>query len=216
MSESAIRLAKGTPEIADRLRWLKQLAITEGCVTLLVEQGNRLVYTEDLDLLPEDRVLVVAAETLEATTARLRIATVASVFGLRKEANGRVVRWALSSVLAVDPPSIGPAADRLKPERPHALARAFVERQDPQLLVRLIEGVLKARQSEIHEVPEFLGIKAICKRYSISRSTFDRELADPKSGLRAFVARHGRCWRVPVAEFDTWFRNRGKQRGRGA
>lgn len=58
---------------------------------------------------------------------------------------------------------------------------------------------------------QFLTINEVCARYGISRATFYRMLADPRSGLRAIVVRipppRGRV-RVPAADFEGWLKRR--------
>jgi len=58
---------------------------------------------------------------------------------------------------------------------------------------------------------QYLTINQVCERYGISRSTFYRMLADPRSGLRGVVVRIppplGRI-RVPVKAFEAWLKRR--------
>ncbi|MCW8137707.1 MAG: helix-turn-helix domain-containing protein [Planctomycetota bacterium] len=58
---------------------------------------------------------------------------------------------------------------------------------------------------------EYLSINEVCARYAISRSTFYRMLADPRSGLRGVVVRipppRGRI-RVSLPAFEAWLARR--------
>lgn len=57
---------------------------------------------------------------------------------------------------------------------------------------------------------EFLTINEACVRYSMSRRTFCRVLADERSGLRSVGLRFpssGRI-RVPIVEFEAWLRRK--------
>lgn len=84
-----------------------------------------------------------------------------------------------------------------------SLASEFCSAPDPELLLLLLRRAIAERPT-----PVFVSVSEVCRSYSISRSTFDRELSDPESGLKPLLTRIRGRWRVPLTEFDAWFRER--------
>ena len=73
-----------------------------------------------------------------------------------------------------------------------------------------VEGHLRALREELEPepLPPVLLVDEACKLARISRSQFDRWLADDRSGLRALLVPVGRTWRVPTSEFLAWVLSR--------
>lgn len=61
--------------------------------------------------------------------------------------------------------------------------------------------------------PRCLTVAEVCERFRLSRSTWDRSLADRSNGLWALLEpwRIGRRVRVPVAEFEAWLIRRKRR-----
>jgi len=79
---------------------------------------------------------------------------------------------------------------------------------------------LRAELAQLREVrgaDEVLSVGAACDRFGLSRSTFDRLLSDPRTGLREVVyqPRKGCKIGVPRLAFERWLAARDG-RGTGA
>jgi hypothetical protein len=81
---------------ASKLDALRQVAAERGCLGLMVDQGDRLVLIDDVEVLPGDRLLVVDEDSLrdaKAEFAKARVLTINDQFGFRVTTDGTVKPW---------------------------------------------------------------------------------------------------------------------------
>ena len=88
-------------------------------------------------------------------------------------------------------------------ESPADLAAKFCDNPNPEVLVELIRRLMVEQES-----PEYISVSEVCERFTISRSTFDREKADGESGLAPILVKLRGRWLVPLREFEAWLRKR--------
>lgn len=90
-----------------------------------------------------------------------------------------------------------------------AKIRCAVERATAPLeakVAKLEEQIASTRPA----LPRCITVTQACREFSMSRSVFERDLADPSTGLRDVVIQRGpKCKiRVPMDAFAAWLRDR--------
>lgn len=110
--------------------------------------------------------------------------------------------------------------DPIGPDPFSEAQRAEIERLRADLLATLEAETATVRaRLQLEEWPPTLRVNQACDLFGISRSQFDRWLADGRTGLRKILIPVGRQWRVPREQFFSWLialRERPLQtRGRG-
>ena len=190
----------------DRLDQLRAVSVEHGCVALVIDQGDRQVFVDAVEPLPGDRILVVEESSLSGDTALCRVLTLESGFGFRSVAEGDFTAW---SVVVEDQnedkqdEALARVARELQLLRKEVLRQTRLDSTDPDVLEGLVRKVVAENQAA-----EYISIGEACKRFSLSRSTFDREKADPRSGLESMLTELRGRYKVPVAEFAAWYEQR--------
>lgn len=108
---------------------------------------------------------------------------------------------------------------RLDPSAFAPLLTAFARSLAQELAPLLREAqVPQTPQAVAPEEPAYLTVGETCKRFEISRATFDRMMRDERCTLRDVVIRvpplTGRV-KVPLREFEAWLREYQQRKRRG-
>ncbi len=98
-----------------------------------------------------------------------------------------------------------------------ALARELARELGPALADAL-KGTPTGERPREEGGETFLNVSETCKRFQISRATFDRMLRDTSNGLSEVIVRlpptTGRV-KVPLLAFQAWLHERRQKRRRG-
>lgn len=182
-----------------RLDQLRTIATEHGCITIAVDRGGEIVLIDRVRILPGDRILVVEELSLSNDAAICQVLTVQSSFGFRSDAEGDFTAWEVVVEGQKEDVALVRVARELQLLREKVLGQTV----DHDVLERLVGKAVAKNQ-----VAEYISVREVCRRYSLSRSTFDREKDDPESGLKPLLTKVRGRWKVPTARFDTWFKNR--------
>lgn len=86
--------------------------------------------------------------------------------------------------------------------------RAELEALREELRAELLAEVAEVLGERREPLPAMLTVAEACETFRVSRSQFDRWLADGRSGLKEVLVPVGRQWRVPPEEFRAWLLSR--------